>query len=382
MYCTTPNVVKLDYTHRTEKNKPSVKFYGGKKWTNAYKWEDIPYLNKMAASLGNDIQYMRVPCGQCRICRIKKNFEWVARMQLEALSHKNAYFITLTYDDEHLPIIPYYEAGDKIYINTTNQGSLNPRDLELFWKRLRKNWGLKNLRYYAAGEYGTTRTNRPHYHAIVYDLDIIESELIRVPHKKEIFYHEGLAEIWGKGFVSIRRIAEGNVNDPNYQLKLNTTALMYTASYILKKRNGEKHWVKDYLEKGKYVKEFQRCSTGLGKAYYLEHKDIIYQVDGKVVTNDKISNSDARVQIQKIAYFDRKMAEENPDIMNLIKQHRQQLAEEEEKTRLAKTTLTLAEQFEIDRKTFDIRLNQSFESKMKRKHKENSLYDPERERGS
>lgn len=52
--------------------------------------------------------------------------------------------------------------------------SLQKRDLQLFFKRLRKKYEKsKNkpiIRYYACGEYGGN-TNRPHYHAIVFNVD-------------------------------------------------------------------------------------------------------------------------------------------------------------------------------------------------------------------
>lgn len=76
-----------------------------------------------------------------------------------------AVFITLTFDDLHLPA----------------DHSLHKDTLQKFFKRLRKNYG-KPLRYYACGEYGEKvktlydshgqgqALGRPHYHAIVFGL--------------------------------------------------------------------------------------------------------------------------------------------------------------------------------------------------------------------
>lgn len=100
-----------------------------------------------------------VPCGKCAFC-IKKNIDaWCLRLQHEMEVSSSAFFITLTYDEQHLP------AGEE----------LSKRDLQLFIKRLRKiNPGI---RYFAIGEYGSQK-GRPHYHAVIFNLinlDLITS---------------------------------------------------------------------------------------------------------------------------------------------------------------------------------------------------------------
>lgn len=80
-------------------------------------------------------------------------------------------FLTLTYDDLHLP----------------NDGHLEARALQLFLKRLRssvsrdsgahKSDHRTNLRYFAAGEYGGD-THRPHYHAILFNYEPSDAERV------------------------------------------------------------------------------------------------------------------------------------------------------------------------------------------------------------
>jgi len=70
---------------------------------------------------------------------------------LEAADHDRKSFVTLTYNEQHLP------AGD----------ALHPADLQRFLKRLRKSVYPDKLRYFAVGEYGE-QTNRPHYHLALF----------------------------------------------------------------------------------------------------------------------------------------------------------------------------------------------------------------------
>ena len=48
-------------------------------------------------------QDLEVPCGRCIGCRIAKRKEWSLRMLHELTYHPQSSFITLTYDDYHLP---------------------------------------------------------------------------------------------------------------------------------------------------------------------------------------------------------------------------------------------------------------------------------------
>ena len=74
-------------------------------------------------------------------------------MILESFCHPHSAFVTLTYDDEHLP----------------SDGMLAKRDVQLYLKRLRKSLEPRKFRYYLCGEYGP-QTHRPHYHAILFGL--------------------------------------------------------------------------------------------------------------------------------------------------------------------------------------------------------------------
>lgn len=128
-------------------------------------------------------------CGQCTPCRINRARQWTTRMTLESYAHPYSAFITLTYENEHLPMTP-------------NGPTLEPKDLQLFMKKLRKAWPEK-LRFYAVGEYGD-QTFRPHYHIALFGY----------PHCDHVLHSNGrarncncppcrtLAKYWKHGIIT------------------------------------------------------------------------------------------------------------------------------------------------------------------------------------
>lgn len=102
-----------------------------------------------------------VPCGKCPNCVKRRASGWSFRLMQEEKQSLSAHFITMTYDTNYVPI--------------TRNGfmQLSRRDIQLFFKRLRKNIEEKGqvekpVKYYAVGEYGG-RTMRPHYHIILFN---------------------------------------------------------------------------------------------------------------------------------------------------------------------------------------------------------------------
>lgn len=96
-----------------------------------------------------------VPCGRCMPCRITKRSQWAGRILLEAkYSTEPSSFITLTYNDDHLPKL----------------GHLHKPDLVGFTNRIRHRSGMGHFRFFAIGEYGS-ETQRPHYHLAIFNTD-------------------------------------------------------------------------------------------------------------------------------------------------------------------------------------------------------------------
>lgn len=98
-------------------------------------------------------QGLAFPCGQCEPCLYNRRQVWAYRLQLEAMCHEHSSFVTLTYDDEHLP----------------GNASLCPEHVQSWLKVLRERERSEGrfFRFYLVGEYGE-KTHRPHYHLILF----------------------------------------------------------------------------------------------------------------------------------------------------------------------------------------------------------------------
>ena len=157
---------------------------------------------------------LALPCGTCVGCRTDRATHWANRCSHEASTWTHNQFITLTYDDEHLP----------------PKGHLKPRDLQLFLKRLRRYGDSSSsslnrdcragIRFFACGEYGT-HTARPHYHAILFNCGF--SDLHRVG--KSLYESDTLKALWPHGG---NRVGEAT-----------PAAASYIAQYSLKKQAGQ-----------------------------------------------------------------------------------------------------------------------------------------------
>lgn len=103
-------------------------------------------------------------CGQCMPCRVNRRRIWTHRIMLESAEHGDKTFVTLTYDDDHLPKL---ESGIATLVS---------KDLQDFLKRLRFAVAPKQLRFFACGEYGEDKKfqggveilGRPHYHLALF----------------------------------------------------------------------------------------------------------------------------------------------------------------------------------------------------------------------
>ena len=82
---------------------------------------------------------------------------------------------------------------------------------------------------------------------------------------------------------------------------------------------------------------------GIGKNYFDEHMHEIYYTD-------EIINSKGK-SIKPPSYFDRLMDIGEHDVMEMIKEEREQLAEEKMKMKMSQTGKSIKEQMEIEERT-------------------------------
>lgn len=174
------------------------------------------------------------PCGNCPECITKKLSSWAFRLMQEEKKSTFAKFITLTYDNKYVPFNPFGVL------------SLKKRDLQLFFKRLRKR--LENneseysrpVKYYGVGEYGG-ETNRPHYHIALFNASI-----------------ESVIDSWQLG----------NVNFGDQRGICQQTAY-YMCKYMMKSKIKKKEYKQKWIEP-----EFSLISKGLGLSY-LENQQMV-----------------------------------------------------------------------------------------------------------
>lgn len=225
--CTHPHYA-LDLGINPDTGKARIKFMPGR--------YDLSSKQQLEFRYGKDA-VLTLPCGQCLNCRINHSKEWAVRCVLESLEHENNWFITLTYDDDHLP----------------RDGALHREHLREFFKAL-YNRGY-HFRYFGCGEYGSLN-NRPHYHLILFGLDLDDMKYIQ---NAKSFSSKTLDACWPYGFYFIGDVSYSSCN--------------YVAQYTLKKN------FKDSL---KYpVPEFICYSNRPGLAYSWceKHLDTLLKYD-------------------------------------------------------------------------------------------------------
>lgn len=245
---------------------------------------------------------IELPCGQCILCRLEHARQWAVRITHEATLHDENSFVTLTYRDEELP----------------EHNSLNYAHLQKFWKRLRKEVGP--LRYYAVGEYGD-HTNRPHYHACIFGHAFVDNRVVLRTKPTLLWTHPLLEEAWGHGNVSIGA--------------LTFESAQYTASYVTKKLNNKRRYVRIDQETGELVplvqpKAFMSLKPAIGREWLSMYGDNVYDHD-HVIINGR------RQKPPK--YYDRWLEAKAPTKHEQIKERRKKeakpITEEEGQAMLA-----------------------------------------------
>lgn len=206
---------------------------------------NLIFATQVSANLGLSIEELKarygdrlvpVPCGHCIGCHLDRSKEWACRCVLESLEYDSNCFITLTYDEVHCP------------------KRLRKSHFQAFMKRLRSAHPDIEIRFFACGEYGS-KNGRPHYHAILFNFDFSDRELLSVDGNSRLYVSKELSKLWKYGISSVG--------------ELTFESCAYVARYTSKKVGSG------------FGDEFILMSRrpGLGVKYFKTHKDLIYLSD-------------------------------------------------------------------------------------------------------
>lgn len=192
-----------------------------------------------------------VPCGRCHPCKMRRVNEWSFRLSKEAERSCSAFFVTLTYDNDHVPIssngfmtLDKARKIDGVYINSHTQR---------FFKALRHtNYNGYQIKYYMCGEYGTDSL-RPHYHVILFncplDLLIGRDLAIQVAYGNIVLdgKQEFNCDYWPCGHITVGAVELGSI--------------AYCLKYVCKDSTVGKH------ERDDRVREYSLMSKRIGDNY-------------------------------------------------------------------------------------------------------------------
>lgn len=232
---------------------------------------------------------VKVPCGQCVGCRLKRSRDWAIRCIHEASLWKSNCFITLTYNNEFLP----------------EDHSLHHEDFQKFMKRLRKRFG-EGIRYYMCGEYGS-QYGRPHYHAVLFNHDFIDKNVWMVKRDIPIYVSQALKELWPFGFST--------VGDVTFE------SAAYVARYIMKKITGEiaddhYEWINPetgeiFRRKPEYCQPSR--NGGIGRGWFEKYGKEVYPDDFVIVKGKRL---------RPPRFYDKIVQLEDPELFTAVKRDR------------------------------------------------------------
>lgn len=224
-----------------------------------------------------------VPCGKCVGCRLAYSKSMAVRCMHESQMHADNCFVTLTFNDDHLP----------------PDSSLDVAHVQLFMKRFRKACDRK-IRYFFAGEYGG-RLGRPHYHGLIFGYDFPDRLLKMENAKGDKFYEsQELSDLWPFGFHSIG--------------DLNFATAAYVARYCLKKvvgKEADEHYVNrdtGVLRKPEFTVMSRR--PGIGATWFDKYRSDVFPSD-QVIVNGGV--------MKPPRYYDNLLDRDDPDLLESLK---------------------------------------------------------------
>ncbi|UPW41664.1 replication initiator protein [Peromfec virus RodF8_28] len=298
-----------------------------------------------------------IPCGTCLGCRVDKSREWANRLLLEKEYYPDdqVYFITLTYDDDHVPYT-YYSDPDSGEAQPAL--TLSGDDLQRFIKRLRYH-AKSSLRFFGCGEYGP-QTFRPHYHLIVFGLQLADL----VPYGKGeagfMYYQSNwLTSIWSERKAPPR---QGSVTpltmDPEYFCTPLGRVLVspaswqtfaYVARYTTKKLYGAEA---EFYQKFNIEPPFLRMSRrpGIGAQWFKDYPDVY---DFEYIN---VATPTGGRKFRPPHYFDKLFDAEDHDAFSEMQYRRSEAAKSLQEAKLKESSLLQGELLEVEEREFKSRI--------------------------
>lgn len=172
----------------------------------------------------------------------------------ETKVHDESVFVTLTYDDAHLP------KGSTLVVE----------DCQKFLKRLRERIRPVRIRFFLCGEYGE-KFGRPHYHAIIFGFGFPDK--VRLEQRGEFVEYSSrlLSESWGNGDARLGSVTFDSAS--------------YVASYSTKKITGEKAREHYRGRKPEFLLMSRggRKAGGIGREWIRRYSGDVYPSDEVIV---------------------------------------------------------------------------------------------------
>lgn len=329
--------------------------------TNHIYFDGSKFVGRYDKPLGGTsaiTDFVEIPCGQCIGCRLERSRQWANRCLLELQDHPEhpGYFVTLTYDDYHLPRSWY---GDPHTGLASQAFSLCKRDFQLFFKRLRKVTG-QEIRYFGCGEYGPT-TFRPHGHFDIFGLHL--DDLTPLPGRSELGYQYYNSPTLDRVWSFPMRDEFGNPMEDKPSLagfavigEITWETCAYTARYITKKLTGPEA---QYYQFFNIEPPFSMMSLkpGIGRMYYDQHPDL-YDHEYIHISTDKGGR-----KFRPPRYFDRLFDIDHPEESAQMKAFRKSAAEETKRLKLQSTGLDYLSMLQVQEDSLNGRIKSLLRNK-------------------
>lgn len=179
-------------------------------------------------------KYVPIGCGNCIECKKQKAQAWKVRLNEEIKVNSNAHFVTLSFSDEEL---------DKLCaeLKTTDTDVVSSIAIRRFTERWRKRYKTA-LRHFLINELGHTKSERLHFHGLLWYNATNVAKLKQNSHNDAINVAT-LEDIWQYGMIYVGEY-------------VNNKTINYIIKYVTKIDNDHKGFKQQIF-----------ASKGLGKNY-------------------------------------------------------------------------------------------------------------------